>query len=63
MQCRVKSGKSVKSNAELYNELQEFVSTAGLPQGHVPSFKELSHHGRLFLLLFSSNYMLIRDSW
>lgn len=43
---KTSTSKSVKSNVELYNELQQFVSMTGLPQDHVPSYKELSHHGR-----------------
>lgn len=34
------------SDAELGNALREFVASVGLPQDHVPSTKELSHHGR-----------------
>lgn len=45
--CRVR--KRVKSNEELRNEILEFVASAGLPQGHVPSMKELSAHERFQL--------------
>lgn len=38
--------KRVKSNEELRSEIMEFVASAGLPQGHVPSMKELSAHRR-----------------
>lgn len=38
--------RKVKSNAELCNDLREFVSIVGLPEGHIPSMKELSEHGR-----------------
>lgn len=31
---------------ELCNVLREFVTSIGLPDGHVPSTKELSQHGR-----------------
>ncbi|KAF6166934.1 hypothetical protein GIB67_037447 [Kingdonia uniflora] len=43
---RVGVGKSVKSNEELCNDLREFVSAAGFPEGYVPSFKELLQYGR-----------------
>ncbi|XP_020879482.1 uncharacterized protein LOC9307103 isoform X2 [Arabidopsis lyrata subsp. lyrata] len=46
-QTRVR--KRVKSNEELRSEIMEFVASAGLPQGHVPSMKELSAHGRVDL--------------
>ncbi|KAF9594254.1 hypothetical protein IFM89_028911 [Coptis chinensis] len=42
----VKKGKTVKSNAELCNEIREFVSMVGLPQGYVPTFNDLVNHGR-----------------
>lgn len=32
---------------ELCNALKEFVASVGLPADHVPSTKELNHHGRL----------------
>jgi len=38
--------KRVKSNEELRSEIMQFVALAGLPEGHVPSMKELSAHGR-----------------
>ncbi|XVE61662.1 hypothetical protein DITRI_Ditri06bG0058000 [Diplodiscus trichospermus] len=43
---RPRSGRKVKSNEELYNDIREFVAAVGLPEGHVPSLKELSQHGR-----------------
>ena len=45
--CRVR--KRVKSNEELRSEILEFVASAGLPPGHVPSMKELSAHERFQL--------------
>ncbi|XP_010423715.1 PREDICTED: uncharacterized protein LOC104708787 isoform X2 [Camelina sativa] len=41
--------KRVKSNEELRSEIMEFVALAGLPEGHVPTMKELSAHGRVDL--------------
>ncbi|XP_010452223.1 PREDICTED: uncharacterized protein LOC104734364 isoform X2 [Camelina sativa] len=41
--------KRVKSNEELRSEIMEFVALAGIPEGHVPSMKELSAHGRVDL--------------
>ncbi|KAA3464988.1 5'-AMP-activated protein kinase subunit beta-1 [Gossypium australe] len=43
---RPRRGRKVKSNEELCNDIREFVAEVGLPEGHVPSFKELSQHGR-----------------
>ncbi|XVF76389.1 hypothetical protein PTKIN_Ptkin13bG0262600 [Pterospermum kingtungense] len=43
---RPKSSRKVKSNEELCNEIKEFVAAVGLPEGRVPSLKELSQHGR-----------------
>ncbi|KAL5981823.1 hypothetical protein ACLOJK_015889 [Asimina triloba] len=38
--------RSTKSNADLCNELREFISMTGLPKNSVPSIKVLSEHGR-----------------
>ncbi|KAI9153902.1 hypothetical protein LWI28_018187 [Acer negundo] len=38
--------RKVKSNEELRDEIREFLCSVGLPDGHVPSMKELSEHGR-----------------
>ncbi|KAG8376606.1 hypothetical protein BUALT_Bualt09G0081000 [Buddleja alternifolia] len=43
-----RGSRKVKSNADLCNDIREFLSSVGLPQNHVPSTKELSHHGRIF---------------
>ncbi|OVA06955.1 hypothetical protein BVC80_1731g31 [Macleaya cordata] len=43
---KVRAGRTVKSNSELCNDLREFISMVGLPEGHVPSLKELTQHGR-----------------
>ncbi|XP_043707738.1 protein PTST homolog 3, chloroplastic isoform X2 [Telopea speciosissima] len=55
--------KKVKSNAELCNDIREFISMVGLPQGHVPSFKELSQHGRQDLanIFRRRGYKLIKE--
>ncbi|MFS7917437.1 hypothetical protein Hanom_Chr03g00189081 [Helianthus anomalus] len=37
--------KHTKTNVDLCNDLREFISETGLPDGHVPSLKELSQHG------------------
>ncbi|RZC91025.1 hypothetical protein C5167_028853 [Papaver somniferum] len=60
---RTRAGKSVKSNSELCNELKEFVALVGLPQGHVPSWKELTEHGRKDLanLVRRRGYKLITE--
>ncbi|OMO73660.1 hypothetical protein COLO4_26948 [Corchorus olitorius] len=41
-----RTSRKVKSNEELCNDIREFVAAVGLPEGHVPSMKELSQHGR-----------------
>ncbi|KAL0888722.1 hypothetical protein Bca101_012705 [Brassica carinata] len=60
-QTRVR--KRVKSNEELRNEILEFVASAGLPQGHVPSMKELSAHERVDLanVVRRRGYKFIRE--
>ncbi|KAM7468212.1 hypothetical protein LguiB_015774 [Lonicera macranthoides] len=57
------SSRKVRSNADLCNDLREFISAVGLPQGHVPSLKELSQHGRQDLanLVRRRGYKLIRE--
>lgn len=59
---RPRSGRKVKSNEELCNEIREFVATVGLPEGHVPSMKELSQHGRndLANIVRRRGYKLVR---
>ncbi|KAI7742730.1 hypothetical protein M8C21_020305, partial [Ambrosia artemisiifolia] len=49
--------RQTKTNADLCNELREFVSEIGLPDGHVPSLKELSQHGR-----YTSQEIKVSDS-
>lgn len=58
-----KSRRKVKSNEELCNELLEFVAAAGLPEGHVPSMKELSQNGRddLAYIVRRRGYKFIRE--
>ncbi|KAM5559736.1 protein PTST [Rosa sericea] len=58
-----KSRRKVKSNEELCNELVEFIAAVGLPQGHVPSMKELSQNGRndLAYIVRRRGYKLIRE--
>ncbi|XP_062166681.1 protein PTST homolog 3, chloroplastic isoform X2 [Alnus glutinosa] len=41
-----RGSRKVKSNAELCNDIREFVTAFGLPEDHVPSLKELLLHGR-----------------
>ncbi|KAL6141926.1 hypothetical protein ACLB2K_060212 [Fragaria x ananassa] len=58
-----KSRRKAKSNEELCDELLEFIAAVGLPQGHVPSMKELSQHGRkdLAYIVRRRGYKLIRE--
>ncbi|KVH90409.1 hypothetical protein Ccrd_007598 [Cynara cardunculus var. scolymus] len=60
---RVASRKQVRTNADLCNDLREFMSEAGLPDGHVPSLKELLQHGRQDLanVVRRRGYKLIRE--
>ncbi|KAI3472040.1 hypothetical protein Pfo_028728 [Paulownia fortunei] len=41
-----RASRKVKSDADLCNDIKEFLSTVGLPENHVPTLKELSHYGR-----------------
>ena len=40
----------MKSDQELCNDIREFVSAVGLSEGHLPSMKELSEHGRFLII-------------
>ncbi|KAK9079379.1 hypothetical protein SSX86_001050 [Deinandra increscens subsp. villosa] len=55
--------KPVKTNADLCSDLRQFISEIGLPDGHVPSLKELSQHGRQDLanVVRRRGYKLIRE--
>ncbi|XP_056172406.1 protein PTST homolog 3, chloroplastic isoform X3 [Syzygium oleosum] len=63
--CVASAGKSrkTKSNVELCNDVKEFLASAGLPDGHVPSIKELLQHGRddLAYIIRRRGYKLIRE--
>lgn len=64
--CSIKKprgSRKVKNNVELCNDLREFLSTFGLPEGRVPSIKELQDHGRndLANIVRRRGYKLIRD--
>ncbi|KAB2622398.1 hypothetical protein D8674_024580 [Pyrus ussuriensis x Pyrus communis] len=58
-----KTSRKVKSNAELCNELRQFLTAVGLPECHFPSLKELSQHGRddLANIVRRRGYKLIRE--
>ncbi|XP_010050831.2 LOW QUALITY PROTEIN: protein PTST homolog 3, chloroplastic [Eucalyptus grandis] len=58
-----RSGRKTKSNAELCSDVKEFLASAGLPEGHVPSVKELLQHGRddLAYIIRRRGYKLIRE--
>ncbi|KAJ0714427.1 putative AMP-activated kinase, glycogen-binding protein [Helianthus annuus] len=55
--------RQTKTNADLCNDLREFISEIGLPDGHVPSLKELSQHGRQDLanIVRRRGYKLIKE--
>ncbi|XP_019188064.1 PREDICTED: uncharacterized protein LOC109182360 isoform X2 [Ipomoea nil] len=55
--------RPVKSNADLCNDIREFLSMAGLPQDHVPTTKELTQHGRQDLanIVRRRGYKFIRE--
>ncbi|KAK1429475.1 hypothetical protein QVD17_11684 [Tagetes erecta] len=59
----VATRKPTKTNADLCNDLRDFISEIGLPDGHVPSLKELSQHGRQDLanIVRRRGYKLIRE--
>ncbi|KAI5584876.1 hypothetical protein POPTR_006G123300v4 [Populus trichocarpa] len=64
--CSIKKprgSRKVRNNVELCNDLREFLSTFELPEGHVPSIKELQDHGRndLANVVRRRGYKLIRD--
>ncbi|XP_057870726.2 protein PTST homolog 3, chloroplastic isoform X1 [Cryptomeria japonica] len=44
---KLKASKPIMNIANLRQELQDFISEVGLPSDSVPSYKELSRHGRL----------------
>ncbi|WOK98768.1 hypothetical protein Cni_G07480 [Canna indica] len=56
-------GRASKSNAELYDELREFISTVGLPADRTPSMKELCENGRKDLanIVRRRGYKAIRE--
>ncbi|XP_009345699.2 LOW QUALITY PROTEIN: protein PTST homolog 3, chloroplastic [Pyrus x bretschneideri] len=58
-----KTSRKVKSNAELCNELRQFLTAVGLPECHIPSLKELSQHGRddLANIVRRRGYKLLRE--
>ncbi|XP_047323865.1 protein PTST homolog 3, chloroplastic [Impatiens glandulifera] len=55
--------KKVMTNADLCKNIREFVNDFGFPEGHVPSMKELSHHGRQDLanIVRRRGYKMLRD--
>ncbi|KAJ9695349.1 hypothetical protein PVL29_010702 [Vitis rotundifolia] len=55
--------RKVKSDQELCDDIREFVSAVGLPEGHLPSMKELSQHGRTDLanIVRRRGYKHIKD--
>ncbi|XP_059646825.1 protein PTST homolog 3, chloroplastic isoform X2 [Cornus florida] len=57
-----RASKKVRSDAELCSDIRQFLSAVGLPEDHVPSMKELSHHGRQDLanIVRRRGYKLIR---
>ncbi|KAL4566994.1 hypothetical protein LXL04_022564 [Taraxacum kok-saghyz] len=61
--ARVAGRKPTRTNADLCNDLREFISDAGLPDGHVPSLKELSQHRRQDVanLVRRRGYKLIKE--
>lgn len=40
--------RKVKTNAELYDDIREFITANGLPEDYVPTVKEFSQLGRFF---------------
>lgn len=58
-----RASRKGRSNADLVRDILEFISAVGLPEGHVPSFKELSKHGRQDLanIVRRRGYKVIKD--
>ncbi|KAF8042680.1 hypothetical protein BT93_A1114 [Corymbia citriodora subsp. variegata] len=58
-----RKSRKTKSSVELCNDVKEFLASAGLPEGHVPSIKELLQHGRddLAYIIRRRGYKLIRE--
>ncbi|XP_015898398.3 protein PTST homolog 3, chloroplastic isoform X2 [Ziziphus jujuba] len=59
----IKKSRKVKSNAELCNDIREFVAAVGLPQDYVPTMKEFTEHGRndLANIVRRRGYKVIRE--
>ncbi|KAL8526124.1 hypothetical protein ACS0TY_015377 [Phlomoides rotata] len=57
-----RASRKLKSDADLCNDIRQFLSAVGLPENHVPTTKELSNHGRQDLanLVRRRGYKLIR---
>ncbi|XAR69142.1 hypothetical protein NMG60_11000624 [Bertholletia excelsa] len=58
-----RASRKLKSDADLCKDIREFVSAVGLPEGHVPSMKELSQHGRQDLanIVRRRGYKLVKE--
>lgn len=57
----IKKSKS-KSDEDLRNDIKEFLSSVGLPENHLPTMKELSHHGRSEFYGFSRSEVWMQGS-
>ncbi|CAJ1968552.1 unnamed protein product [Sphenostylis stenocarpa] len=42
---RIRRSRRIKSDAEICNDIREFLASVGLPDNHIPSTKELLLHG------------------
>ncbi|KAK4348485.1 hypothetical protein RND71_031240 [Anisodus tanguticus] len=60
---KTRASRKVKSNADLCNDIREFLSSVGLPEDHVPTMKELSQHGRQDLanIVRRRGYKLVKE--
>ncbi|KAF1877903.1 hypothetical protein Lal_00038213 [Lupinus albus] len=43
---RTRKSRRLKSDAEICNDIHQFLADVGLPENHIPSTKELLHYGR-----------------
>ncbi|XP_057434385.1 protein PTST homolog 3, chloroplastic isoform X2 [Lotus japonicus] len=43
---RIRKSRRLKSDAEICDDIRLFLASVGLPEDHIPSTKELLHHGR-----------------
>ncbi|GAB4856637.1 hypothetical protein Ancab_014548 [Ancistrocladus abbreviatus] len=60
---RIRATRKLLSDTELCDKLRQFAASIGLPDGHVPSMKELKQHGRKDLanIVRRKGYRFVKD--